>query len=301
VQRKTRGRAVRYSFLVGLLHSLLHAGLSRRTALTISRKLKFSSDNTSKLPTIRLLQGNRTPILVVQRGEVSFLQMWQTIRSSIFDRHSHGQAYAAIVISGGYEEAGDHGRFKVEAGNVVLHERFEAHINRFSGSGAVVLNIALPREASFLPGLATVADADLIVRLAQTNRVQAARLLLSTIAQREAEHADWPDELASALIANPSLSLSRWSESNRLTPWGVSRGFMQVFGLSPSAFRVRTRARKAWKAIQSDKAPLAAIASDLGFADQPHMTRGVKQLTGMGPQAWRKAANGFKTERGTAI
>ena len=38
VQRKTRGRAVRYSFLVGLFHSLLHAGLSRRnTALAILR------------------------------------------------------------------------------------------------------------------------------------------------------------------------------------------------------------------------------------------------------------------------
>jgi hypothetical protein len=39
VQRKTRGRAVRYSFLVGLFHSRLHAGLSRRTALAISRQL----------------------------------------------------------------------------------------------------------------------------------------------------------------------------------------------------------------------------------------------------------------------
>src|SRR5271170_2935619 len=35
VQRKTRGRVVRYSFLVGLLHSLLHAGLARRAALAI--------------------------------------------------------------------------------------------------------------------------------------------------------------------------------------------------------------------------------------------------------------------------
>ena len=36
-QRKTRGRAVRYSFLVGLFHSLLHTGLSRRTASAIWR------------------------------------------------------------------------------------------------------------------------------------------------------------------------------------------------------------------------------------------------------------------------
>jgi len=38
-QRKTRGRVDRYSFLVRILHSLLHAGLSRRTniaSLTMS-------------------------------------------------------------------------------------------------------------------------------------------------------------------------------------------------------------------------------------------------------------------------
>src|SRR5260370_310856 len=32
-QRKTRGRVVRYSFLVRLFHSLLHAGLSRRSEI----------------------------------------------------------------------------------------------------------------------------------------------------------------------------------------------------------------------------------------------------------------------------
>ena len=225
------------------------------------------------------------------------MQKWQTIRSRILERHSHDRAYAAIVISGGYEEAGDHGRFTVQAGDVVLHERFEAHINRFPDSGAVVFNLALPGEATFSPGRGTVADADLIVRLAEKSHSRAAQFLLSEIAQQESKHTDWPDELASALMANPSLSLSQWSESKGLTPWGVSRGFMQVFGLSPSAFRVRTRSRQAWKAIQADQAPLAAIAWDLGFADQPHMTRSVKQLTGMGPQACRKAANQFKTQR----
>src|SRR5258708_38066693 len=33
--RKTRGRVVRYSFLVRLFHSLLHAGLSRRTGICL--------------------------------------------------------------------------------------------------------------------------------------------------------------------------------------------------------------------------------------------------------------------------
>src|ERR1019366_171246 len=38
-QRKTRGRVDRYSFLVGILPPLLHAGLSRRTEMAILRQL----------------------------------------------------------------------------------------------------------------------------------------------------------------------------------------------------------------------------------------------------------------------
>jgi hypothetical protein len=38
-QRKTRGRADRYSFLVKLFHSLLHDGLSRRTVMAIVQQL----------------------------------------------------------------------------------------------------------------------------------------------------------------------------------------------------------------------------------------------------------------------
>ena len=33
---------------------------------------------------------------------------------------------------------------------------------------------------------------------------------------------------------------------------------------------------------------LAAIAQDLGFSDQPHMTRAVKWLTGRTPDVWRR-------------
>ena len=37
-QRKTRSRADRYSFLVRLFHSLLHAGLARRTVMGMFRQ-----------------------------------------------------------------------------------------------------------------------------------------------------------------------------------------------------------------------------------------------------------------------
>ncbi len=225
------------------------------------------------------------------------MRMWQSIRASALGRHVHEEAYAALVLSGGYEEAGDHGRFLVKAGNVVFHEQFEAHLDRFSETGAVVLNFRLPAGCSLTPGIAKVADPDSIARTAERSRRDALNLLFSSAISETPQPADWPDLLATALVQNPSLKLSQWGETIGIAPWAVSRGFALVFGVSPEAFRARTRGRHALNSIKNTDAPLASIAAELGFSDQSHMTRSVKQLTGIGPQAWRSVANGFKTRR----
>src|SRR5258708_14217429 len=46
--RKTRGRVVRYSFLVRLFHSLLHAGLSRRTGTCLQPPCRLWSKFSCK-------------------------------------------------------------------------------------------------------------------------------------------------------------------------------------------------------------------------------------------------------------
>jgi AraC-like DNA-binding protein len=219
----------------------------------------------------------------------------QTIRASSLNRHVHAEAYAALVLSGGYEEAGDQGRFRVSAGDVVLHDEFEAHLNRFDGSGAVVLNLRLPQKHSSAWTIARVPDPDCVARLAEKSCADAVGLLLSSAVTWMPQPSDWPDDLAAALVQNPCLRLSDWAEESGLEPWTVSRGFASVFGVSPEAFRARARARQALRLIQSSQEPLAAIAAELGFSDQPHMTRSVKQVTGRSPGAWRSDANGFKT------
>lgn len=223
--------------------------------------------------------------------------MWQTIRAPALGRHVHVKAYAALVLSSGYEEAGDHGRFRVKAGDVIFHGQFEAHLDRFSETGAGVLNLPLPVGYSCTPGVAQLADPDTVARVAERSWRDAVKLLFSLAISRTLQPADWPDELAVALMRNPSLKLSQWGEANGIAPWAVSRGFGLVFGVSPETFRARARARHALKRIRDTHAPLASIAVDLCFADQSHMTRSVKQLTGIAPQAWRSAANGFKTGR----
>ena len=205
------------------------------------------------------------------------------------------EAYAAVVLAGGYEEAGDHGRFQVAAGDVLLHDRFEAHLDRFSASGAVVLNLRLPAGSSFTAGVGKIPDPDSILRAAERSQTRALDLLFSAIQPKPAMYADWPDELAATLMEDPYLRLGRWAEAKGLNPWTVSRSFTQVFGVSPEVFRARARARQAWRLIQTSNWPLAQIAYDLGFADQSHMTRSVKQLTGRSPKVWRSAANRYKT------
>lgn len=211
----------------------------------------------------------------------------QTIRATALRRHIHQRAYAALVLSGGYEEAGDQGRLRPQQGEVIFHDRFEAHQNRIAMAGAVVLNLRMPPGYSFDPGLGRVENADHIVHLAERDETEAAIALIRSAKMQAPRVEDWTDELALTLLENPSTGLSQWSGTREIAPWKTARGFARVFGATPSAFRARARARLAWKAICKSREPLADIAARLGFADQSHMTRSVKAATGLTPQAWR--------------
>src|SRR5262249_11734026 len=101
------------------------------------------------------------------------MNRWQTIRKSSLGRHDHTRAYAALVLAGPYEEAGDLGHYEVQAGDVVLHDEFEAHLDRFAGGAATVLNLTIPAGLVFHPGVAQVADPEGVVRLAEKGRREA--------------------------------------------------------------------------------------------------------------------------------
>src|SRR5690242_13758644 len=97
------------------------------------------------------------------------MRMWQTIRIGCLERHVDAHPYAALVISGRYEEAGDGGCFAVQAGNALFHDPFEAHRNRFFDEGAMVLNLRLTSQMYCGSGMARVDDPDSIARLAETD------------------------------------------------------------------------------------------------------------------------------------
>lgn len=211
---------------------------------------------------------------------------------SSIPRHRHERAYAAIILCGGYQESGSRGRYRVGAGHVLLHRTFDAHIDRFESQGAQILNLLLDEEPMF--GLGFVEDADGIARAAETDAAAAARVLRQQLTPVEPRPADWPDLLARDLLEDPQLRLDEWAECHELTPATVSRGFAKVFDTSPAAFRAEARAQCAFALIAAGGTSLAGVAAAAGFADQAHMTRAIRALTGRPPGHWLRS-NWFKT------
>ena len=202
-------------------------------------------------------------------------------------RHRHREAYAALVLSGGYVEAGDRGRFHARPGQVLIHGPWESHMDAFSGLGARVLNLPLTAPVGF--GAGAVADPDAVVRAAERDLVEAEILLRETMRPLDVALDDWPDLLAGALRRDPDTALELWARTVGLAPATVSRGFRQAFGTSPRRSRADQRALKAAEALVTRADSLAALAADLGFVDQAHMTRAVAALTGHAPGRLRSS------------
>jgi AraC-like DNA-binding protein len=210
----------------------------------------------------------------------------------VLQRHRHGRAYAALVVSGSYVEAGDQGRRRLFPGDVVLHDAFSAHGNQVGAKGARLVNLPV---ASGTECFARVRDADAIVRLAATDPVAAAQALQQDLQPLAAALLDWPDLLARDLTLHPHLSLAAWAHRQGLAAETLSRGFARVFGVTPRRWRFEVRVRRALCALREGDPSLVAVALDAGFADQAHLTHAVVALTGRAPGHWRRTSSRDKT------
>jgi AraC-like DNA-binding protein len=210
--------------------------------------------------------------------------------NAVLPRHQHAAGFAALVLRGRYAEAGDTGCHRVEPGDVLVHHAYESHVDRFDARGAEVLVVALP-DAWRGPLLGRLRDADAIVRAAERDARVAACMIERIVEPRSDVPDDWPDALARTLRRDPDTRLDAWAEAMGLHPGSVSRGFRQVFGVTPASFRRVARTLRAVRALRLTRAPLGAIAYDCGFADQAHMTRAVAQLTRRSPARLRSMSS----------
>lgn len=207
-------------------------------------------------------------------------------------RHRHLDAYATIVLDGGYEQFAYAGRLRADAGCVLVQPTLDSHSDHRLSARLRLLRLPWPRDES-LGGVFWPAGLELVVRVAARDAAEASALLAESLKGLKplAMAEEGPeDALAAALRRDARLPIGRWAEAHGLVRETVARTFARRYGVTPARFRGEFRARQAWLRATGTAETLAAIAADLGFADQAHMSRAVRQITGAAPSMWRRAA-----------
>jgi AraC family transcriptional regulator len=72
-------------------------------------------------------------------------------------------------------------------------------------------------------------------------------------------------------------------------PVHLARAFRKIEKQTPGAYQQRLQVRAACQLLPTPEWPLAAIAAECGFADQSHLTRVFRKLTGTTPARFRRA------------
>ena len=85
-----------------------------------------------------------------------------------------------------------------------------------------------------------------------------------------------------------SLMLTELAQIARLSTYHLIRAFRTEVGLTPHAYLVDVRVRRARELLRMGLAP-AEVALRVGFADQAHLTRAFKARIGVAPGAYRRA------------
>jgi AraC-like DNA-binding protein len=101
------------------------------------------------------------------------------------------------------------------------------------------------------------------------------------------------DGAREALAANPNRSLVDLAREVAVSPHHLSRVFRTLTGHTVSRHRMRLRTRMALERLAGGEDDLARLAADLGFADQSHLCRVLRDETGTTPSAIRQALTGL--------
>jgi len=83
-----------------------------------------------------------------------------------------------------------------------------------------------------------------------------------------------------------TIRLATLATLSGLSPWHFLRSFKLATGLTPHAFHIQARIRRAQQQLHNGVPP-AQVAADLGFADQSHFIRQFRSYVGTTPGRFR--------------
>lgn len=231
--------------------------------------------------------------------------------------HAHASPLLCLVVRGGFEER-SRGRSRTLAtGAVLFHPSDEPHAHRFHAPrtrcfsvqlGPAWLAEAAPEERLRLGGPRDQPRGRIawwarqlheeFARGDDASALVLEGLLLAVLGEltrrpprAESRRPIWLGrvcDLVEARLREP-LRLTALAAELGVHPVHLSRTFRRAYGVSLSAYVLRRRVELACTALARADVPLARVAQEVGFADQSHLCRSFRRVTGLTPGAWRSS------------
>lgn len=193
--------------------------------------------------------------------------LWEGGRPPVFRPHFHAEAQLTVVTAGWrlFDVGGE--AFTVSAGQCLYIPAGLVHQGIDAGDSFVhCINTYAPLS---------LGDRPLVVAFGRGEAAEAiGRPVAATGAVRMG--IDLPDGAIGAIAADAGVSREHFS-----------RRFRRAAGIGPQGFRLQRRLNEARSRLRGPE-PIAAIAADLGFADQSHLGRLFRQAFGVAPMAYRR-------------
>jgi len=104
-------------------------------------------------------------------------------------------------------------------------------------------------------------------------------------------------EVLEERMAEPP-SLRELADELATGPFALLRSFRAAYGMPPHTWLTDARIRRARRLLDTGMAP-ARVAAEVGFADQPHLTRHFTRIVGVPPGAYRRERKNVQDSRRT--
>jgi AraC family transcriptional regulator len=96
---------------------------------------------------------------------------------------------------------------------------------------------------------------------------------------------------------NDRIRIAELATMAKLGPSHFRRAFKTCFGISPHAYLMERRIRRAQDLMLTTDCSICEISLAVGFADQAHLTTRFHRVVGTTPHAWRRERDGGTTAR----
>lgn len=172
---------------------------------------------------------------------------------------------------------------------VCFHGPMADHLRRCGVLREGVLNVGLGRK--LLPVIELAADPSRDAQIKANGALLAllTELYLRNRGQDANSHASRVEELLAAVNADlgRNWSLDEMAEFCNLSVNQFRRIFHAETGLNPKEYADTVKVNKAAELLCREAVAVAAVAAELGYADQYHFSRRFKELKGLSPQNYR--------------